>query len=157
MCSPLISDYTPRMLKMVICWCGLLLTVVIHILQCYFTSTGAIAGNHAIAPAPVKQPWRILEIIRIYWELMTYQPQQNESLAKNMNTFHGMYWSYGFRSHLTPGYINSSWQHEANVHRGIVPSHKSHIALDKYPSIHHFITEMCTHVHISATIWCIVG
>ena len=28
-------------------------------------------------------------------------------------------------------------------------SHKSHNALDKYPTMHHFVTEMCTHVHIS--------
>ena len=36
-------------------------------------------------------------------------------------------------------------------------SHKSHNALDKYPTMHHFVTEMCTHVHISATKCCIVG
>ena len=35
-------------------------------------------------------------------------------------------------------------------------SHKSHNALDKYPTMHHFVTEMCTHVHISVTKWCIV-
>ena len=41
----------------------------------------------------------------------------------------------------------------------INPSHKSHNASDKYPTvtIHHFVTEMCTHVHISVTNWCIVG
>ena len=26
-----------------------------------------------------------------------------------------------------------------------------------YPTMHHFVTEMCTHVHISVTKWCIVG
>ena len=26
-----------------------------------------------------------------------------------------------------------------------------------YPSMHHFVTEMCTHVHISVTTWCIEG
>ena len=36
-------------------------------------------------------------------------------------------------------------------------SHKSHNTLDKNPIMHHFITEMCTHVHISARKWCIVG
>ena len=36
-------------------------------------------------------------------------------------------------------------------------SHKSHNASDKYPTMHHFVTEMCTHVHISVTEWCIVG
>ena len=39
----------------------------------------------------------------------------------------------------------------------IDPSHKSHIASDKYSIMHHFVTEMCTHVHISVTKCCIVG
>ena len=30
-------------------------------------------------------------------------------------------------------------------------------ALGKYPIMHHFVTEMCTHVHISVTKGCIVG
>ena len=34
--------------------------------------------------------------------------------------------------------------------------HKSHNALDKYPIMHHFVTEMCTHMHIAVTKWCIV-
>ena len=38
----------------------------------------------------------------------------------------------------------------------IDPSHKSHNAPDQYPTMHHFVTEMCTHVHISVTKWCIV-
>ena len=35
----------------------------------------------------------------------------------------------------------------------------SHNALVTYPKMHrpHFETEMCTHVHISVTKWCIVG
>ena len=31
------------------------------------------------------------------------------------------------------------------------------ITHDTYPTMHHFVTEMCTHVHISVTKWCIVG
>ena len=34
--------------------------------------------------------------------------------------------------------------------------HKSHNALVSYPTIYHFVTEMCTYVHISVTKWCIV-
>ena len=30
----------------------------------------------------------------------------------------------------------------------IDPSHKSRKVLDKYPTMHHFVTEMCTHMHI---------
>ena len=37
------------------------------------------------------------------------------------------------------------------------PSQKPHNASDKYPTVRHFETEMCTHVHISVTKWCIVG
>ena len=37
------------------------------------------------------------------------------------------------------------------------PSHKSHKALDKYPTVHHFVTKMCTHVHIYVTKWCTGG
>ena len=36
-------------------------------------------------------------------------------------------------------------------------SHKSHTAPVPYPTMHHFVTEMCTCVHISVTKWCIVG
>ena len=39
----------------------------------------------------------------------------------------------------------------------LVPSYKSHNASDKYPTTQHFVTEMCTCVHISVTKWCIVG
>ena len=35
--------------------------------------------------------------------------------------------------------------------------HKSHNAPVPYPTIQHFVTEMCTHVHISVTKWCIMG
>ena len=35
--------------------------------------------------------------------------------------------------------------------------HNSHNAPVPYPIMHHFVTEMCTCVHISVTKWCIVG
>ena len=38
----------------------------------------------------------------------------------------------------------------------IVPSHKSHNASDNCHTMHHFVTWMCTHVHISVAKWCIV-
>ena len=37
------------------------------------------------------------------------------------------------------------------------PSYKPHIALDTYSTMQHFVTEMCTYVHISVTKRCIVG
>ena len=36
-------------------------------------------------------------------------------------------------------------------------NHKFHSAAYKYNKMHNFVTEMCTHVHISVTKWCIVG
>ena len=39
----------------------------------------------------------------------------------------------------------------------IDPSHKSHSAPVLCSTMYHFVTEMCTHVHISVTKWCIVG
>ena len=42
------------------------------------------------------------------------------------------------------------------VSNQIDTSHKSKNALDKYPWIHHFVTEMCTHVHIYVTNRCIL-
>ena len=31
--------------------------------------------------------------------------------------------------------------------------HKSNNALDKYPTVHHFVTEMCTFVSQNGTLW----
>ena len=36
-------------------------------------------------------------------------------------------------------------------------SHQPHGAPVPCPIMHHFVTEMCTYVHISVTKWCIVG
>ena len=38
----------------------------------------------------------------------------------------------------------------------IDPTHKSHNAPVSYPTMHHFVTAMYTHVHITFTKWCIV-
>ena len=37
------------------------------------------------------------------------------------------------------------------------PSGKFCNALNIHPTMHHFVTEMCTHVQISVTKWCIIG
>ena len=39
----------------------------------------------------------------------------------------------------------------------IIPSQKFHSALDGYSKMHHFVTEICTHVHIAVTKWCMMG
>ena len=38
----------------------------------------------------------------------------------------------------------------------LYPFHKSHNALDKCPTIHHVVGELCTYVHFCLTKWCIV-
>ena len=65
---------------------------------------------------------------------------------------------------ILPQY-NDHWWHDVTRSQGISShgidpidqSHKSHNAPVPYPKMHHFVTEMCTHVHISVTKWCIVG
>ena len=47
--------------------------------------------------------------------------------------------------------------HESPFDITRAPFHKSHNASDKYPTMHHVVTEMCTHVHISVTTCCIMG
>ena len=37
------------------------------------------------------------------------------------------------------------------------PSHESHNALDIYPTMHHFVTEMCTFLLQNCALWPIVG
>ena len=39
----------------------------------------------------------------------------------------------------------------------IDPFHKSYTTVDKYPTVHHFVSEISTRMHISVTKWCIVG
>ena len=45
----------------------------------------------------------------------------------------------------------------AAVNTPIDLSHKSQNASVPYPTMQHFITEMCTCVHISVIKWCMVG
>ena len=59
-------------------------------------------------------------------------------------------WKQSYHKGKRPPYLNKESS------RQIDPSHKSHNASDICPTMHHFVTEMCTHVHISVTNWCIV-
>ena len=74
-----------------------------------------------------------------------------------MNIFHVnirrgvLCFSQGGRMRYPGCYLNHAFL------SSIDPSHKSHNASDKYPTMHYFATELCTHVHISVTKWCIMG
>ena len=64
------------------------------------------------------------------------------------------------RIHWTPADFHHKWLAMLNIaifFSVIDPSHKSQNASVPYPTMHHFVTEMCTCVHISVTKWCIVG
>ena len=59
-------------------------------------------------------------------------------------------------------YMSGQFQILSCSRTTIEPSHKSHNALDKYPTKHHCVTEMCTYfcykmVHCAVWDWCIVG
>ena len=45
----------------------------------------------------------------------------------------------------------------STTHGEIDPYYNSSNAPDNYPTMHHFVTEMCTQVHISVAKWYIVG
>ena len=65
------------------------------------------------------------------------------------------------RHNIQPYNISNIGHHITHVLRlwtpEIDPSHKSLDVSDKYPTMHHFVTEICIHVYISVTRWCIVG
>ena len=63
---------------------------------------------------------------------------------------------YGFYSIMVTLIIYRINPSMAAATEPINPYHKSLSASDKYPTMHHFVTEMCTYVHISVTKWCIV-
>ena len=64
-----------------------------------------------------------------------------------ISTIHSKYWKMSNNPLvLKPTYSST-----------IDPFHKSHNASVPYPIMHHFVTEMCTWVHISVTKWCFVG
>ena len=77
---------------------------------------------------------------------------------------HNDFWSSGLKIKIQCGPMTikqispkSSHTHSSSMRMSIDHSHKSHNASVLYPTMHHFVTEMCTYVHISVTKWCIVG
>ena len=66
----------------------------------------------------------------------------------------------GYRSQLNPPYMfivaKVKWAVDIKTHKH-VSIYKSHNVFDKYPTMLHIVTEMCTSVHISFTKWCILG
>ena len=69
------------------------------------------------------------------------------------------YWSYMIFMCKSLRIIVASFKMQTLSNDVVIidPSKKSHNASDKYLTMHHFVTEMCTYVHISVTKWCIVG
>ena len=67
-----------------------------------------------------------------------------------------MYLSPGFYSYIS-AFLNMLWIPSWSMWLIIDLLHKCHNASVPYATMHHFVTEMCTHVHISVTKRCIVG
>ena len=63
-----------------------------------------------------------------------------------------LWWFHSWSTHKTPTLSGRCYCEKGNR-----SSHKTYNAFHKYPIMHHFVIGMCTHVHISATKWCIVG
>ena len=62
------------------------------------------------------------------------------------------------RDYYGTRYYDSNEKDRRNIYLSLIdPFHKSQNASDKYHTMHHFVTEMCTHVHISVTKCCIMG
>ena len=77
------------------------------------------------------------------WEL-GFVNQGNDDIPAAVNvsfSFHFITMCLSNKLHLCP----------------IGSSHKSHNASDKYPTMHHFVTDMCTHVYISLAPWHTLG
>ena len=83
-------------------------------------------------------------VIRPQW-VNTLRPGQNGHQATYFNTFP---WFCFVLNRISVKFVTES---------PIDPSHKSQNASVPYPTMQHFVTEMCTCVHISVTKWCIVG
>ena len=69
---------------------------------------------------------------------------------------HCLHWLQNYLKSI-PWWKLNSISMFARFDRNDQPSHKSHNALGRCPIMRHIVTEMCTHVHISVTKWCIVG
>ena len=98
--------------------------------------------------------WRELGLLWVCWLIKTI------SFDFADNIFECRTFLNKAGSILEPIYPGQCLNKKANIPGINIPtesSHKSHNALDKYPIMHHFVTEMCTHVHISVKKCCIVG
>ena len=60
-------------------------------------------------------------------------------------------------------WVGNHWLRYYLTHRQVIVNHrndrihKSHNVAAPYPTMHHFVADMCRCVHISVTKWCIVG
>ena len=129
--------------------------------------------------------WNLVasQIILNTWDLMAFYRQHKAKYAQVMiwNLLelcqHGSVDNYCMMSHASDAIIRINWPvvFFNRAHRLAIPircllpptkkkkkqqQKNSQIwqcsASDKYPTMHPFVTEMCTHVHISVTKWCIV-
>ena len=122
--------------------------------------TGLCAGNSPVTGEFPAQRASCAENVSIWWRHHDFPiPPRNTSVK----------WLYWWKWMLTGtkpqkhGKARAMWIFiwiYLNVVRWIpawcttmYPSHKPHNALDKYPTIHHFVTEMCTFPLQNSALW----
>ena len=79
------------------------------------------------------------------WRFLVLQSSLPKGPMRNINS----------AEHTRQGHVNNgAWvRHDDQMNL----LQKTHNAPVSYPTVHHFVTEMWTCVHISVTKWCIVG
>ena len=100
--------------------------------------------------------------------MLTAFPTVGDATADGLSAMLNQSWSrFIFRSHVSlcswgghwlgwQALANqASWSLTKQLDRPVAQI--SQCAIVQYPIMHHFVTEMCTCVHISVTKWCIVG
>ena len=87
-----------------------------------------------------------------------YDPYNARSQSREPS---GCWW---LGANLAPKHLQPSWRctyqeciFGCRLVDGLDLRYKFHNAPVPYPTMYHFVTEMCTCVHISVTKWCIVG
>ena len=117
-----------------------------HQMETFSALLAICAGNSPVpGEFPTQRP--VTRSFDVYFDL-----RLNKRLCKQS-------WGWWFETLLCP-----LWRHGNGSTRLLICGlclidllHKSHNAPVPYPTMPHFVTEMCTHVHISVTKWCIMG
>ena len=79
------------------------------------------------------------------------------SVSWNRNSVHSWNWHQDTITIQIAGYLAWLWWMQSVNLTHIDLSHKYDNPPVPYPTMHHFVTEVCSRVHISVMKWCTVG